>query len=108
MIIATFLLCPAASGVVAKPPPMAELLAAESPTAAEPLSLLPQLRFKGLARTVTDPDMMIERGLLLEPGCKLLAIGDKKVSCLLLAEGGGGGGGGEGVTAIVYSGGMEV
>ena len=51
MIIATFLVFPAASGV-----------AAESPTAAEPLSLLCRLRFEGLARTVVDPDMMIEGG----------------------------------------------
>ncbi len=60
--VSTFLVFPAASGVAAKPPPMAEPLAAEPPIAAEPLSLLRRLRFEGLARTVADPDMILEGG----------------------------------------------
>jgi len=53
---------PAAPGVAAKPIQTAEPLAEESPTAAEPLSLLRQLHFEGLAHTVVDPDTMIEGG----------------------------------------------
>ena len=55
---------PAVSGVAAELPPTAEALAAEPPTAAELLSLLRRLRFKGLTRTVADPDMILEGGSL--------------------------------------------
>ena len=55
---------PAVSGVAAELPPTAEALAGEPPTAAEPLLLLCRLRFKGLTRTVADPDMILEGGSL--------------------------------------------
>ncbi len=55
---------PAELGVAAELPPTAEALAGEPPTAAEPLSLLCRLRFKGLTRTVADPDMILEGGSL--------------------------------------------
>jgi hypothetical protein len=65
-IVSLFLVFPAASGVAAKPPPMAEPLAAEPPTAAKLLSLLLRLCFEGLAHTVADPDMMLQNGELVD------------------------------------------
>ena len=55
---------PAVLGVAAELPPTAEALAGELLTAAELLSLLRRLRFKGLTRTVADPDMILEGGSL--------------------------------------------
>ncbi len=58
-IVSTLLVFPAALGVAAKPPPTAEPLAVEPPTAGKPLLLPLQLHFEGLARTVANPDMIL-------------------------------------------------
>ncbi len=62
-IILSWLVFPAALGEVAEWPPTAEPLVAEPPmTGAEPLSLLRQVRFKGIL-PVADSDMIVEGGI---------------------------------------------